>query len=101
MKLVLKPELFTNNKYYCRYGKREAQFTIVDEEFAGNGKLGRINRIVVLVRDSNTSEARLCTTVIGLGDGYVGVQSEVPELKGQLLNKDNMSDCVIHLFEGE
>jgi len=101
MKLILTEGLFRNNKYYHSYGRREALFTIVDEEFLGNNKLGRINRMTILVRNSGSGEARFCSTVIGYGDGYVGIQSENPALKGQLLNKDNMGQCVIDLVEND
>jgi hypothetical protein len=87
------------------YGNREALFTIIDEEFYGNNTLGRINRITVLVREfDNTGKAGgavLCTMVIGLGDGIVGVWSENPKLRGKLLNKDNIEECVVELYESE
>jgi len=105
MDVQLKPEMFVNNKYMVSYGNKEALFTIVDEEFAGNNNLGRINRITILVRilDKTGKEvgARLCTTVIGLGDGCVGIYSEAPELRGKVMNKDNMEKCVVILYEGE
>jgi len=105
MEIMLKPELFVNNKYTTSYGNREVLFTIIDEEFAGNNTLGRINRITVLVRilDKTGKEtgARLCTTVIGLGDGVVGVYSNNPELKGKVMTKDNMEQCVVVLYEDE
>jgi len=103
MEIELKQEMFVNNKYTVSYGSREASFTIIDEEFAGNNTLGRINRITVLVRilDKAGKElgARMCTTVIGLGDGLVGVYSSDPELKGKVMTKDNMSQCVVILYE--
>jgi len=105
MEIRLKSEMFVNNKYATSYGNREALFTIIDEEFAGNNTLGRINRITVLVRilDKTGKElgARLCTTVIGLGDGFVGVYSDNPELKGKVMTKDNMEQCVMVLYEDE
>lgn len=103
MKLALKPEMFVNNKFYVSYGNREALFTIVDEEFAGNNRLGRINMITILVRKldnfGNELGAQLCTSVIALGDGVVNIRSDNPELRGKLLNKDNMEQCLVELCE--
>jgi hypothetical protein len=104
MELILTEDLFTNNRYSVSYGAgRQALFTIVDEQFEGNNGIGRINRINVLVRQldtsGNASGGVFCTTVIGMGDGIVGVKTELPELRGKLLNRDNMSDCVVELYE--
>jgi hypothetical protein len=105
MELILHPDMFVNNRYAVVYGNREALFTIIDEEFAGNNRFGRINRMTVLVRkfdtDGTEAGAALCTTVIGLGDGIVGVRSEDPSLRGKLLTHENMEQCVITLYEDE
>jgi hypothetical protein len=97
--------MFVNNKCTVTYGNREALFTIIDEEFFGNNRLGRINRITVLVRKfaatGKETAARLCTTVIGVGDGTVGVRSNDPDLRGKLLTKDNMEQCEIILSEDD
>jgi hypothetical protein len=78
-------------------------FTIIDEEFAGNNRLGRINRITVLVREfdmaGEEAGAQFCTTAIGLGDGLVGVWSDEPALNGKLLTHENMEQCVVELYE--
>jgi hypothetical protein len=103
MEIILSKDMFVNDKYSVQYGSREALFTIIDEEFAGLNNLARINRITVLVREFNSSGvekgAVLCTTVIGLGDGIVGVKSDIPELRGRLLTQENMSKCVVILYE--
>jgi hypothetical protein len=105
MELTLHPDMFVNNRYTVVYGNREALFTIIDEEFAGNSRLGRINRITVLVREFSTTGKEtgtvLCTTVIGLGDGIVGVRSDNPALRGKLLTHENMEQCVVKLYEDE
>jgi hypothetical protein len=104
MKLVLKQDMFVNGKYSVSYGtNREALFTIVDEEFPGDGHLGRINRITVLVREfdgqGNAAGASLQGSIIGMGNGIVGVKTDVPELRGQVLSKDNMEACTVILYE--
>jgi hypothetical protein len=105
MELVLNPDMFVNNRYTVAYGNREALFTIIDEEFFGNNRLGRINRITVLVREFDTagkeSGAALCTTVIGIADGIAGVRSDNSALKGKLLTHENMEQCVVELYENE
>jgi hypothetical protein len=105
MEIILSKDMFVNDKYSVQYGNREAMFTIIDEEFSGLNNLARVNRITVLVRefDNNGVEkgAVLCTTVIGLGDGIVGVKSDVPALRGKLLTQDNMEQCVVELHEDE
>jgi hypothetical protein len=97
--------MFVNNQYAIAYGNREALFTIIDEEFAGNNRLGRINRIIILVREFDTTRketgAVLCTTIIGLGDGVVGVESNDPALRGNVLTHENMEQCVLVLYEDE
>jgi hypothetical protein len=105
MEIILSGDMFVNNKYSIRYGNREALFTIIDEEYAGLNNLARVNRITVLVRifsaEGKEVSAILCTTVIGLGDGVVGVKTEVPALRGKLLTKNNMEQCVMELYEDE
>jgi hypothetical protein len=104
MELVLTEDLFINGVYSAAYGgNKQALFTIVDEHFEGSNGIGRINRIIVLVRefgaDGEASSGVFCTTVIGLGDGVVGVKTSVPELRGKLLNRENMSRCIVELYE--
>jgi hypothetical protein len=103
MEIILSEDMFVNNKYSIRYGNREALFTIIDEEYAGLNNLARVNRVTVLVREFNDNNveqgAILCTTVIGFGDGIVGVKSGMPELRGKLLTHENMAKCVVILYE--
>jgi hypothetical protein len=106
MTLVLHPEQFVNNKFTVQFGdSREALFTIVDEELAGGSCVARINRITILVytrkADGTVPDGMLCTNVIGLGDGVAGVHTENAALRGKLLSRDNMEECVIELFEQE
>jgi hypothetical protein len=103
MELILKPELFENGTYTVPYGRRTAVFTIVDEEFAGLNTLGRINRITVLVIEHDAAgkvvKSSMGTSVIGLGEDLVGVRTSVPELRGTVMNKDTMEQCVVELYE--
>jgi hypothetical protein len=103
MEIILKPDLFQNGTYTVNYGKRTAVFTIVDEEFSGVNTLGKLNQITVLVMERDTAgkvvQSVMATSVIGLGDGIVGVKTGSAELRGHLLNKDNMEQCVVELYE--
>jgi len=105
MQFILKPEMFVNRKFTISYGNREALFTIVDEDFFGKNSLGRLNVITIFVRKTDgsgkTFDAQYCTTIIGLGDGVVGIHSEDVSLRGKQLNKDNMERCVVELYEDE
>jgi hypothetical protein len=103
MRLVLREDMFINNRLVVRYSDKEAVFTIIDEEFAGLNRLGRINRITCLVyrlgQDGRLEEPSLCTTVIGMGDSIVGVRTDEPQLRGELLTHENMDRCVVELYE--
>lgn len=103
MELILSEELFTDDEYTVNYGNRTATFTIIDEELAGNHRIGRLNRINCTVREFNEAGVetgvRIGMPVIGLGDMIVGVRSDEPSLRGKLLNRDNMAQCVIILYE--
>jgi hypothetical protein len=104
MEVRLTQDMFVNNKYHVAYGNREAMFTIVDEIFAGNNNIGRINKITTLVRkfsvNRNEEDAWLSPSIIiGLGNGIIGAMSDNPELRGKVMNKDNMEQCVVILYE--
>ena len=106
MEIRLTQDMFVNNKYRVTYGNREAMFTVIDENFLGNNNIGRIFTITVLVRqfavtgkevDGHLSPG----LVIGLGNGIVGAMSDNPDLRGKVMNKDNMEYCVVILYEDE
>jgi hypothetical protein len=104
MTLVLKPEMFTNNKYRIAFGNnREAEFTIVDETFESLGNQARINRINVFVYtrtvDDEITDATLGFGIVGIGNGVFGVMSNDIELRGQQLTHENMERCVVDLYE--
>jgi hypothetical protein len=104
MELVLREEQFVNDKYTVDYGNnRTAEFTIIDEEYSGMSRLGRINRILALVFQKDTAGncigGTYCRTVIVIGDGIVGVRSDYAELRGKPMTRDNMDKCVVILYE--
>ena len=106
MELVLHKSDFVNDKFTQLYGgNREALFTIVDEEFPGNNTLGRVNKIVIMVRELSDEDvnvqASIQSSVIGFGNRTVGVRSSVPELRGEIMTQHNMEQCTVVLYEDE
>ena len=104
MELVLNEKDFVNDKFSITYGgNREAQFTIVDEAFAGNNGIGPVSKIVILVRqfnnDGSVQSGDMYSSVIGMGNGVVGVKTAMLELRGKTLNRHNMAQCTIILYE--
>ena len=106
MRMRLNIEEFVNDKLLVTYGvdnSRQALFTIVDEEYQGNRRIGRINKITILTRtvdnEGNVSDAQLQSGVIGMGNGTVGVIADDVSLLGQVLSKDNMDKVTIWLYE--
>lgn len=105
MKVKLHLSDFVNDKLLVTYGPdntRQALFTIIDEEYQGNTRIGRINKITILtrtVKDNEVSDAVLQSGIIGMGNGTVGVLSDDTTLLGKQLNKDNMESCTIWLYE--
>jgi hypothetical protein len=96
--------MFNGDALTVTYGSgKEVLFTIVDEELAGSNHIGRINRVTALAytrnQDGTMKDGLICTTIIGLGDGVIGVRSDLPELRGKTLNKDNMEYCTVELYE--
>jgi hypothetical protein len=104
MEIQLSEDLFTNDEYSIRYGEnKEALFTIVDEEYPGNGRIGRIDCITILTRtydaQGRAGPATLRFGVIGIGDGVVGVKSSDRSLLGKHLKRSNMPSCTVVLYE--
>jgi hypothetical protein len=97
--------MFVNNRYEVNYKRRTALFTLIDEEYKGLNRLGKVDRVTVLVTIKNSAGAAadiiLGTTVIGLGDSVVSVSSEDRTLWGKLLTQHNMDKCVVELYEDE
>jgi hypothetical protein len=104
MKVQLNINHFENNKFTVAFDEdKEALFTIVDTSFEGNGDIGNISVITVLVReitlDGSPSGASLRIPIIGMGDGVVGVTTRNPALRGLRLNVNNMAECLVLLGE--
>jgi hypothetical protein len=104
MLIVLEESMFVNNKLLVSYGTRQqAEFTIIDEEFMGANNLGRVNRVTCLIRKFDAANevisTSIATTVIGIGDGKVGVTSDNADLRGKMMTHQNMAECVVELYE--
>lgn len=100
MELILNEDKFVNNTYTVTYGNREAVFTIIDEELNNGCRINRINILVKEFDDEGKAlTAKFCTSVIGLGDGTVGVKTDEPNLRGKLLTHENMDRCIVELYE--
>jgi hypothetical protein len=100
MEVQLSLDMFENNVCVVPYGDGlEATFTIVDEEFAGLNTLARVNCVLIMIRRAATQELFVGSAVIGLGDGVVGIKTDEASLRGKLLSKDNLDQCVAELYE--
>jgi hypothetical protein len=100
MEVNLRPEMFKSGVCAVSYGDgMEATFTIVDEEFAGENTLARVNCVLITITNALSQETLVGSAIIGLGDGVVGVKTDEASLRGKLLTKDNMSLCVVELYE--
>jgi hypothetical protein len=104
MELILNEDSFVHNKYYVAYGtNKQAVFTIIDEEFLGHNRLGRINRVTCLTNEINADGTvyndLIRSLVIGIGDDIVGVRSDNVSLHGKALTHENMGECVVELYE--
>lgn len=107
MTLQLRQANFVNDTYKVRYNNnsREAEFRIVDEEFPALSRVVVNNRIIVFITEydanGDVKGTYLKSSVIGIGDGIVGVQSDIASLRGKVLSKDNMESCTVELYESE
>lgn len=107
MLVKLRPELFLNDTYRVRYNNNvcEAEFRIVDEDFPALGRTVPVNRIVIFITEYDAQGEPVSTylksSVIGIGDGIVGVYTDIAALRGKALSKDNMASCTVELYESE
>jgi hypothetical protein len=103
MEIRLIEKMFKDGEYSLRYGNRRATFTIIDETFAGNNRLGRVNRVNCAIRQydeyGKETGAALGMPVVGLGNTLVGVRGDDRSLNGEVLSRDNMDRCVVILHE--
>lgn len=104
MRFILNEDLFENGSYSVEYGAKKATFTIVDEDYSGSGGLSLvINRMLCIIEEFDEDGELLDETfgslVIGIGDTNVAVTTEDPAIRGKLLTRDNMSQCVVELYE--
>lgn len=106
MELTLNERDFVNGRFVVAYGQNmEAMFIIVDEEFQGMNNIGRVSKIAILVRRLSSAgqviASSLQSSVIGLGNQIVGVMSADRQLRGKIMDRHNMSRCVVLLYEQE
>jgi len=101
MVVRLEESLFENNKYVVQFTPtREAEFTIVDDTFGVYTPV-RVNTITVFIRTIGTAEGQRYTSVIGIGNQVVGVRTSVPALRGKVLDRENMSQCEVLLYNDD
>ena len=100
MIVELKGTDFVNDSYRLDYDDNiSVEFLIIDENFHGSAELGVVNKLIIILRNSLTGEVTREPAVIGFGNTRIGVQSDNPELRGKVLDKDNMSECRILIYE--
>lgn len=74
----------------------------VNEDFTTEGTEEMIvKKVNILVQPVDSAEAVLCSSVIGIGNKYLKLDSEYPEQLGKILTQDNLKYCTLELFENE
>ncbi len=106
IELRLRVDQFENGHFEYRYGDKIAVFEIINEDFSARSEIGIINKILITVYNQDDSgtvlkakNVQLQSSVIGLGNNVVGVRSDNAALRGKILSKDNIDQCVILLYE--
>ena len=104
MDISLSQSQFVDGRYTVDFGtNQKATFIVVNESFYGNNNLGVVNRINIFIESFDTNGvktgASFSTSVIGIGDALAGVLTDNEDLLGELLTWDNLSQCVIRLYE--
>lgn len=104
MIFTLSASMFENGSYTVEYGYKKATFTIIDEDYTGsNGLFLAVNRMLCTVKTYDETGSLLDETfgslVIGMGDENVAITTNEPSIRGKLLTKDNMEQCVVELYE--
>ena len=103
MKIRLLIDNFTNNEYAVAYADKRATFTILDEEYSAPVGTADIKRMICTIQtfaeDGSIESTNFASLVVGLGDKYVGITTENAALRGKLMTKDTMSQCLVELYE--
>lgn len=103
MKIRLAIENFTNNEYSVTYSDKRATFTILDEEYSAPIGTADIKRIICTIQtiagDGSIAGTAFASLVVGLGDAYIGITTDNAALRGKLMTKETMSQCMVELYE--
>ena len=103
MKVILTSDLFKNNEYSISYSDKRATFTILDEEYSASIGTADIKRMVCTIQtfadDGSIEDTNFASLVIGLGDANVGITTENAALRGKLMTRETMAQCVVELYE--
>ena len=103
MKIQLTIDLFVNNEYAVSYSDKKATFTILDEEYSAPVGTADLKRMICTIQtfadDGSIERTDFASLVVGLGDAYVGITTENAALRGKLMTKTTMSQCLVELYE--
>jgi len=102
MILSLSEELLDNDYIVFDYANNK-RFVLnsVDEEFVIDGSPFAVKscNLFVEVTEDNLTTIHKCTNIIGLGDDYVRVFSNNPELESLQVSVDNINEVFVELYE--
>ena len=104
MKIRLLIDNFTNNEYTVDYADKRATFTILDEEYSAAVGTADIKRMICTIQtfaeDGSIASTNFASLVVAFSnDEYIGITTENAALRGKLMTKDTMSQCLVELYE--
>ena len=90
---------FASDFFYAKYDeKKTLVICSLDEEFQTQSRNVVVKRCLILVAeeddDGNVTQIP-CSSVIGIGNSYISLKSDYPELEGKLLTIENIEKCYI------
>lgn len=65
-----------------------------------NGEV-EIKGINIIIQPLGAEEYLICSSVIGMSNDYLSLNSDYPDLLGHVLTEDNLEYCTMELFENE
>lgn len=101
MTINLSSVTFTNDMYTLSL--EDGGYLIlnrVDEDFIVNKvetKIKRINIERVIINDDNTYTTKVCTSIIGMSDDIITLDTPYKEYLGKVLTEDNMEYCSLEV----